>query len=98
MNNTPDPSARSRLGIKAGALGLVAAGAISGAVLASTLSANAADSGNTAGTGTGATGPPPADPGRPPQDFGSAPARGDESSVSASLTATLTREAETRTG
>ena len=80
---TPSPRTRRRT---AGAIGLLAAGALTGAVLAGTWSANAADSptspsttpsyGNTAPNGTaGQGGPGHGGPG------GSAPVRGDETQL-----------------
>jgi len=82
------------------AVGLLAAGAIAGGIVAGTMSANAAD---TSGTGTStsssAANEAPAQTGTlPANNFSSSPVRGDESSVSSTLAATLKQKAEAKTG
>jgi len=80
---------------KAGAIGLLAAGAVAGGILASTLSAGAA----TNGTGNGTA--PPAASGRPgpggpggPGPGGAQPMRSDEKLVTGSNLTTLTAAAQ----
>ncbi len=70
----------------AGAAGLLAAGAISGGVLASTLSASASSNTSTAGASTMS---PPAGQARTPGPGGAQPVRPDEKSVSSATAATL---------
>jgi hypothetical protein len=70
----------------AGAAGLLAAGAISGGVLASTLSASASGSASTAAAGTMSS---PAGEARTPGPGGAQPVRPDEKSVSSATAATL---------
>jgi hypothetical protein len=79
-------------------VGLVAAGAVAGGILAGALGASAASSssGTPAAYGYGygsATNPGPGT-GAPRNTHGSAPVRSDEKAVSASLTATLTQKAK----
>ena len=89
------------LSSKARAAGLIAAGVVAGGVLAGTLAANAAGSGTSTTTATPSyqqlAGAPPgaAGPGAP-GDRGSAPVRGDETTPSDSIVATLTNKAEAR--
>src|SRR3954453_18647204 len=85
---------RNRL--QAGAM--LAAGAVAGGVLAATLTASAADSGSS-DTSPGTYAPPPpagsAGPGGPGART-STPMRGDESTPSDSIVATLTQRAEAK--
>ena len=81
MTETVGPMHRNRRKI-AGAVGLLAAGAVAGGVLAGTLSASAAS-----------PSPSPSNiAGRHP-NFGSSPVRGDEHSVSSSIASTLRSKA-----
>jgi hypothetical protein len=76
---------------------MLAAGAIAGGLLASTLSANAASNTGTPSSSTSATAA--AAPTAPPaNNFSSKPVRSDESAVSSSLAASLKAKAEAKTG
>jgi hypothetical protein len=77
------------------AVGLLAAGVIAGGVVASTVSANAADNGNSTSSSSSS---PAAATTPPANNFSSTPVRNDESAVSASLAATLKQKAEAKTG
>jgi hypothetical protein len=80
------------------AVGLLAAGVIAGGVVASTVSASAADNGNSTGSSSTSSSTPAAAATPPANNFSSTPVRNDESSVSASLAATLKQKAEAKTG
>lgn len=85
MHNSTNTGARKKRWV--GAVGLLAAGAISGGVLASSLSASAATS-NPAASASTASSSSSGDA-RPPGPGGAQPVRSDEESVSSATAATL---------
>ena len=86
-NRPPAASRRRRISLTAGLLG---AGVAAGALLATTLGANAESTSTSGSLSAASTSASPGTPSRPPNDdHGSAPVRDDEKSVSASIAATL---------
>jgi hypothetical protein len=106
QGSQPQPVRPRTTGRRWAGAGLVAAGLVAGGVLAGTLGASAASSSSPAGTAAYGSGGPMGSSEAPPagvpgnggprggNDQGSAPVRGDEKSLSSSLTATLTQKAK----